>query len=81
MFRLIYKTALTWGKMHKENFKCVTPYLVVVNNDTHFTFEFVSKWDVILKVCSVALPEERNRVFISLFLTGLYVICKKLLSV
>jgi hypothetical protein len=81
MFRLTYKTAITRGKTHKENFICVTPYLVAVNNDTLLTFEFVSRWDVILQVCLVALPEERNRALMPLFLTGLYVTCKKLLSV
>jgi len=51
MFRLTYKTAITRGKTHKENFIPVTPYLVAVNNDTLLTFEFVSKWDVIPKIC------------------------------
>lgn len=51
MFRLTYKTAITRDKTHKENFIRVTPYLVAVNNDTLLTFEFVSKWDVIPKIC------------------------------
>jgi len=51
MFRLIYKTAITRGKTHTGNFMRATPYLVAVNNDTLLTFEFVSKWDVILQIC------------------------------
>ena len=51
MYRITYTKTITRGKTHKENFICVTPYLVAVNNDTLLTFEFVSKWDIILKIC------------------------------